>query len=396
MSHIASPRCVPRSTPDGGRTSYGEDSEGRWQDLRLAPKGAGDWGREDRGWRPRDTGRVAAFIAVLAALVCAAPSVDAHGLQPSIVEIREESVPGHYAVAWSIAVEPNAEGEEERVELPPRCRAVVPSIASEAESRSVRRWVVDCGSHGLAGERVGVSFPSDVRHAVILRVAPRGAPVWSAVLSPAEPAVTMPGPTQSPSASETARACFVLGVRHLATGFDHVVALLALMLLVRAGRSLVLVIAALSLGQCATLAMASLGLVRVPAAPAAAMIAVSGFFVAREVVCAERRDGDMAVPARSRPWLLAAAVGLVQGPGFARAFSEADVLHVHRALALGAFNAGIELGQLAFVGLCVAVWRVARGFHAVNRARGRVALAYAIGGLASCWCIERIAGFWAA
>jgi HupE / UreJ protein len=72
-------------------------------------------------------------------------------------------------------------------------------------------------------------------------------------------------------------------------------------------------------------------------------------------------------------------------------------------LALLFFNLGVEVGQLAFVALVMALaWWLPRAMARLTlvradwtRARLDVAAAYAIGTLAACWLIERTIGFWA-
>ncbi len=59
----------------------------------------------------------------------------------------------------------------------------------------------------------------------------------------------------------------VLGVEHILAGWDHLLFVLALVLLVGWGRSLLWTVTAFTLGHSVTLALASLGLVRVPQGP---------------------------------------------------------------------------------------------------------------------------------
>jgi hypothetical protein len=86
---------------------------------------------------------------------------------------------------------------------------------------------------------------------------------------------------------------------------------------------------------------------------------------------------------------MALAFGLLHGFGFAGALAEAGLPAGDIPLALVAFNAGIELGQLAFVAAVLAAAAVLPRV-AVRSTRAAV---YAMGMLAAFWCFERLAAW---
>jgi hypothetical protein len=86
-----------------------------------------------------------------------------------------------------------------------------------------------------------------------------------------------------------------------------------------------------------------------------------------------------------RPALVAFAFGLLHGLGFAGALGEIGLPRGQIAAALACFNAGVELGQLAFVGVLM--------LFPLARVPRRIP-AYVIGGLAAFFCIQRIGAFW--
>ena len=92
------------------------------------------------------------------------------------------------------------------------------------------------------------------------------------------------------------------------------------------------------------------------------------------------------------PWLVAGTFGLLHGLGFAGALSQIGLPQGEIPLALFAFNVGIELGQLAFVLLIVALLWSVRGLTFRWPAWARNVPAYAIGSLAAFWLFERLAG----
>lgn len=106
------------------------------------------------------------------------------------------------------------------------------------------------------------------------------------------------------------------------------------------------------------------------------------------------RRGEPSATAR-RPWIVAFSFGLLHGFGFAGALTAIGLPQGDIPLALFAFNAGVELGQLAFIAAVLAV------IAAAGRVRLLAALerhavpltAYAIGTLAAFWFLERVVGF---
>jgi HupE / UreJ protein len=181
-------------------------------------------------------------------------------------------------------------------------------------------------------------------------------------------------PSLTMKAAPAVGAYVRLGVMHILGGFDHLLFVFALVLLVK--RRLLLTLTAFTAAHSLTLALAVLGVVRVPQPPVEAAIALSILFVACELL----REQPMA-----RPALLAFGFGLLHGLGFAGALGEIGLPAGQVAAALACFNVGVELGQLAFVALLMLL--------PLARVPRRVP-AYAIGGLAAFFCIQRIGAFW--
>jgi hydrogenase/urease accessory protein HupE len=189
---------------------------------------------------------------------------------------------------------------------------------------------------------------------------------------------------------EVARAYFVLGVQHILGGIDHLLFVLALLLIVRGGRRIVITVTAFTLAHSITLAAATLGWVRVAGPPVEAMIALSIVFVAAEAV--QGLSGRQGLTARA-PWVVAFSFGLLHGLGFAGALAEVGLPQTAIPVALLTFNIGVEVGQLLFIaGILVARWLAAR-IPAETPAWVRPLPAYVIGTLAMFWVFERVALF---
>jgi hydrogenase/urease accessory protein HupE len=204
-----------------------------------------------------------------------------------------------------------------------------------------------------------------------------------------------------------------LGIEHILTGFDHLLFVLGLLLLVRSRWQLLKTITAFTVAHSITLAAATLGWVRVEPAVIEALVALSIIFLALELLRshAAPRVGTQtnmqtnmqtdtpAVDAGASsdtltvryPWLIAFAFGLLHGLAFAGSLAEVGIPRQEIPLALFLFNVGVEIGQLLFVGV---VWVLLAW---LQRARTsyprwmRQVAPYAIGSLASFWFIERLA-----
>ncbi len=107
-----------------------------------------------------------------------------------------------------------------------------------------------------------------------------------------------------------------LGVEHILFGWDHLLFVLALVLLVGWGKSLLWTITAFTAGHSVTLALASLGLVQVPQAPIEAAIALGIYFLAVELT--RVKEGKKTLTQQA-PWAVAGGFGLLHGLGFAGA-----------------------------------------------------------------------------
>ena len=174
-----------------------------------------------------------------------------------------------------------------------------------------------------------------------------------------------------------------LGVEHILTGYDHLLFVVALTLLVRRGRRLLATITAFTLAHSVSLALTVFGLVHVPAPPVEASIALSIVLVCGECL----RPADSLT--RRAPWAVAFAFGLLHGLGFASALLDLGVPEQHLPTALLCFNVGVELGQLAIIAVVIGLRRLITRLR-LDRAWMRSGLIYAMGGLAAFWSIDRI------
>ena len=285
-------------------------------------------------------------------------TAQAHPLAPALLDLRElkpsagesSGAPTRYAVLWRTSVA-RVQGVDVQPQLPADCRAQTAAQISTEENQSlVQRWQVQCGPQGLTGRTLGVTGLDRSRINVILRIETLDGNVSTALLDADRPLYTVPLPQAAPPVFSTYLG---LGIEHLLLGLDHVLFVLGLVLLVRRWRALVITITAFTLGHSVTLALATLGFVRVNPALTELAIAFSILVLALEIV---RPRPDSFI--RRRPWLMASSFGLLHGLGFAGALAEVGLPRGEIPLALFAFNLGIEFGQLMLVAVLLVLARL--------------------------------------
>jgi hypothetical protein len=143
---------------------------------------------------------------------------------------------------------------------------------------------------------------------------------------------------------KTAGLYLRLGFEHiLPGGLDHILFVLALFLASTRLRPLLIQVSVFTLAHTFTLGLAAAGWISAPAAIVEPLIAVSIAFVAVENLFAREMT----------PWrpLVVFGFGLFHGLGFASVLLDLGLPDEQFLTALVGFNVGVELGQLAVIGI---------------------------------------------
>lgn len=327
----------------------------------------------------------ARFLALLALLVSC--NAIAHDARPAYLEIRQASAT-RYDVLWRVPV---MAGMRLPVvlKLPEGVRNVTDPAVHELSDSLVERRLIEAPA-GLAGQRIEFPGLHGTISDVLVRIEGTDGHTSTNLVRGSQPWIDVAAPAEGALAIFT--AFLGHGIEHILFGYDHLLFVLALMLIVRNVKALVLTVTAFTLAHSITLALATLGVVDVPGPPVEAAIAFSIVLVAAEIV--RLRNGQPSLTARF-PWVIAFCFGLLHGFGFAGALSEIGLPRGDVPLALLAFNLGVELGQLAFIGAVLAVTAIVRKVRMADGVRHRaLRLApYVVGSLAAFWFVERIAEF---
>jgi hydrogenase/urease accessory protein HupE len=327
------------------------------------------------------------LLGVLLAVLAGTRPAAAHEIRPAYLEITETEV-GRYALLWRTPVLSGMRLPV-RLELPDGVRDVRQPLVQELSDSLIERRTIEAGGGGLAGQRIAFVGLQGTITDVLVRVALLDGTGATTLVRPSQPWIEITG---AMATLAVARTYWLHGVEHILLGFDHLLFVLALVLIVRSRRVLVATITAFTVAHSITLAAAALGIVHVPGPPVEAAIALSILLLAVEIIRTDR--GELGL-SRQWPWVVAFAFGLLHGFGFASALADLGLPSGDVPLALFAFNVGVECGQLAFVAGVFALSSVARQVRhgAGLKRRALRATPYAIGALASFWLFERIANF---
>ena len=319
-------------------------------------------------------------LASLLASFVVAPA-NAHELRPGYLQMRETAA-DRYQVLWKqpargdfrLAIDPV---------FPASCLTESERIRVSLPGAFLDRMTLVCEG-GLGGKTLAVGGLEATLTDVLVRLELADGRTITELLRPGRPGFTVP------AAGATARALTYLGlgVEHILLGVDHLLFVLGLLFLV-GGRywRLLQTITAFTVGHSVSLAVATLGVVEVPAPPLEAAIALSIVFLAAEVVRARRGETSLAV---RQPAVVAAAFGLVHGLGFATALTGLGLPFAALPAALLLFNVGVEIGQIAFVALVLGLIASWRALDVRWPSWSAPVPVYAMGIVAAVWFAQRL------
>jgi len=309
------------------------------------------------------------FLTFFGSFFVASGTAWSHELDSASLSLREVGG-GSFLVRWHASSRTLNEDLAAAAVFPKPCRLQGPRL--------------ECGPSGLVG---AIAFPwiEGTLTRVVVDVEWRNGTRLLRVASPGSPSVRAYGIQVSGlgALAPIVVDYTILGVEHILTGFDHLLFVVALTLLVRRGRQLLATITAFTVAHSVSLALTVLGFVHVPVPPVEASIALSIVLVCGECL----RPADSFT--RRAPWAVAFAFGLLHGLGFASALLDLGVPEQHLPSALLCFNVGVELGQLAIIAVVFGLRRLAMRLR-LDRDWTRRGLIYAMGGVAAFWSLDRI------
>lgn len=326
-----------------------------------------------------------ASIATALIVLAASSASRAHESRPGYLQVNEVT-PGRYAVVWRT---PLTSGMRLPVKLvfPEGTTNVAPPSLRELPDSRIEHFLIE-NAEGLLGKRIAFAGLQATITDVLVRVQLADGTQSDTLVHPSQAWVDI---AAAPSQWSVARTYVRYGIEHILGGIDHLLFVLALLLIVRDARRMIFTITAFTVAHSLTLGAATLGWVRVPGAPIEAVIALSIVFVAAEIL--RSRQGADGLIARA-PWVVAFGFGLLHGFGFAGALADVGLPKHAIPTALLCFNVGVELGQLMFVGIVLSAIWVLRKIPAKLPRWTSSAVPYLIGSIAMFWTVERVFAFW--
>ncbi len=319
----------------------------------------------------------------LLALACFATPARGHEVRPGYLELKQTGEET-YDVLWKVP----AAGDDMRlgiyVRFPDETVETSEHRGRFVGGAFVERWSV---SHpgGLTGQTIHIDGLRSTLTDVLVRFERIAGSVQVVRVIPESPSFVV---VSAPSLLAVIATYSGLGVEHILLGIDHLLFVLGLLLIVEGRWLLFKTITAFTVAHSLTLAIATLGYASAPVEPLNAAIALSILFLGPEVV--RRWRGQTSLTIR-RPWLVAFVFGLLHGFGFASGLADLGVSGGELVLALLMFNVGVEIGQIGFVFLILALVASFRVLLVRWPRWAELAPGYAVGSLGAFWSIQRIA-----
>ncbi len=319
------------------------------------------------------------ILAGLCWMIGLSPIAAAHEVNPAFLELTETES-GQFDVVWK---QPIKDGRRLKLDpvFPEDCEASA-MVLEGAVGAVVSRWTLSCA---LNEGEIRVDGLDRTLTDVFVQIHRIDGSVASVVLKPAAAAFELGEETSS----APLLAYFRIGVDHIIFGYDHLLFVLGLCLLVRPAQ-LLLTVTAFTVAHSITLGLSTLAGITLPGPPVESVIALSLILLAREAITLQRGGRSLT---SQYSWAIAFGFGLVHGFGFAGALADIGLPKDQEIWALLLFNLGVEAGQGAFV---IALAVLAAGLTYVARnwlSRGKIAAAYLVGVSGTIWLVERVVAF---
>ncbi len=295
-----------------------------------------------------------------------------------------------YEVVWK---QPIRSGERLQVEpeLPLACREVARGLGENTKYSLVHRWKVNCSEHGLQGKTIAISGLDNTLVDAFVEIVFVDGGVQSHILKPGSSSFTVENSGRNSDIVSYLR----LGVEHLLQGFDHILFIIGLVLLVRTPLNLVKVVTSFTIAHSLTLALATFGIVNLSQASVEAVIALSIMFLGVELVQAQFVSERFGAGSENQsimqryPWAITFVFGLLHGFGFAGALTEIGLPQEAAIWALLFFNIGVEIGQLIIVAGMLVLFAILTAAKVNLPLMVKRIPIYGIGTLAGFWFVER-------
>ena len=322
------------------------------------------------------------YISTVLLLLLLPAVILAHEIRPGYLEIKE-AADHSLQITWKQPLM-----GEYGVPLHPSISAgwLVDSLAaiSYTESYLIKRWRIAPNHATLDQQIISIAGLEKTITDVLIQVTLLNDVSFTYLVKPVQPFVKLNLSKPQPL---PVLQYLQLGIHHIWSGFDHLLFVLGLLLLVKNRGRLFWTITAFTVAHSVTLALATLHIIKVSGAFTEAAIALSIIFLAVELL--NHYHGKDGFTSRY-PWMVSFLFGLLHGLGFAGALQDVGLPDNNISIALFLFNAGVEVGQLIFVFVMLLLMAGIKQLKFRFPEWIYITPAYMIGTFAMYWFIERV------
>ncbi|KAF0114103.1 MAG: hypothetical protein FD163_2340 [Hyphomonadaceae bacterium] len=307
--------------------------------------------------------------------------VRADEMRPAYIEFSQIDAT-HWQLFWKLPIRSGISPQSQPI-LPDSCDVQGEPVREAVNLTLTTKSQIVC-TQSVFGKYIGLSDFGTNQSDVFVRIAPLNSNVQSLRLNAEQPNGHI---KEKPNRWQVAQTYFITGVEHILRGYDHLLFVLALVLLLRSPWTIAKAATAFTVAHSITLAGATLGLIGLPQRPVEILIALSIVFMAVEIA---KKNPQMPRLSERIPWVIAFIFGLIHGFGFAGALREIGLPEGEVPTSLLTFNLGVEAGQLIIILFAVTIIEIISRLSKPMLAPIVRIATYSIGIIASFWFIERL------
>ncbi len=278
----------------------------------------------------------------------------------------------------------DSQADDIKIVFPSKCNQVTPKNQSIVNGYIIEEYSLWCSKNGLINSRIWIDGLLKDDKGVLIRYE-KNQVVESSLLRASTPYMLI---DTKHSNFDIFIEYLNLGVVHILLGYDHLLFVLCLILLVTNLKTLLYSVTAFTLAHSITLAFGILDILSVPIAFVEAMIALSIVFLARELIV-KNEDSFTS----KYLGLLTFIFGLLHGFGFSSVLTSIGLPQDEIPLALFSFNLGIEFGQITFIFFASIIIYLLKKYIQNSYYKIEKVGIYMIGALSSFWLIQRVVAF---
>lgn len=319
-----------------------------------------------------------ALLILTLSLICSTSIAD--DIQPAYLAIQE-SAENHFNILWKRPIK-NDKPLELVLTLPLVCEADTEKRIWASNGYAIESWSTICDG-GLSGQSIKVDGLASSLSDALVRVELANGQVSIERLTPQRTGFML---ESKPETSGVVVSYLKLGIEHILMGWDHLLFVLCIMMLVGRSRKLFWAITAFTVAHSVTLIAVTMGYIQFNTRVVEILIALSIVLLAYEIV---RNKNGVSGLSTKYPWMVILIFGLMHGVGFAGALNNIGLPPNDIPLALLFFNLGVEAGQLIFVLVVLSLLLVVNRLMP-SRTDWTTGAAYCIGIGASFWFFERL------